>query len=189
MLLPFLAAGFALLDGAGFPNSISATYYRTSFPFLVGILAAASIYLVNYEGYDDRDKKLAVASGIAGLGVILFPCTPDLVSSTHVGFLQLPTWISNLIHSASAIVFFVLQTYIIAFQFTKGNKRMTPEKKLRNAVYRLCAALIVASTAALVLLNHFISIPHFVWAAEVIPLVCIGYAYTIKAGSWEVWND
>jgi len=186
-LLAPLAAGFALLDGLGFPDSISATYYRSSMPFLVGTLVAAGMYLVNYVGYNSTDKRLSRISGIFGIMIVLFPCSATTL--THVGFLQLNIHTSNIIHSISALIFFLLQTYIIGIQFRKGDLNPTENKKLRNKFYTGCAISILVSSITLAIINYFVVIPHFVWVVEAFALIPLGLAYTIKGMSFKFLND
>lgn len=187
MSLAPLAACFALLDGLGFPDSISATYYRCSMPFLVGTLVAAGMYLVNYVGYDNTDKWLSRISGIFGIMIVLFPCSATTLS--HVGFLQLPVYTSSTIHGISALIFFLLQTYIIGVQFRKGDLNPTENKKLRNKVFTACALSILISSISLAIINYFVMIPHFVWVVEAFALVPLGFAYTVKGRSWRFLND
>lgn len=186
-LLAPLAAGFALLDGLGFPDSISATYYRSSMPFLVGTLVAAGMYLVNYVGYNSTDKWLSRISGIFGIMIVLFPCSATTL--THVGFLQLPIHTSNIIHSISALIFFLLQTYIIGVQFRKGDLNPTYKKEIRNKIFTACSLSILISSISLFIINYFVMIPHFVWVVEAFALIPLGFAYTVKGRSWKFLND
>lgn len=194
IFLPFLSAGFAWLFQF-FPSSISETYYLCSKPFLIGILMAASFYMVSYQGYDKTDKWLSTISGIFGIMIILFPCSPTHAEYIYnypndgVGFLNLTTQVSNLIHSTSAVLFFLLQTYIIGVQFRKGSLNPTPNKNKRNKIYTWCALSIIISTVCLIGLNFIFHFKSFVWLCEVVPLVALGLAYTVKAQSWKWLND
>jgi hypothetical protein len=53
MLLPIIVLVLSLVNGYGFPDSISATYYLDPCitPFMI-ILGASSILLIYYQGYD-----------------------------------------------------------------------------------------------------------------------------------------
>ena len=53
MLLPVIVLVLSLLNGYGFPDSISATYYLDPCitPFMI-ILGAAGLLLISYRGYD-----------------------------------------------------------------------------------------------------------------------------------------
>lgn len=142
-LLPFIAI-FSVLLIKDRPEhalySISATYYLS--PALVGVLSAASIVLMCYDGYSLLDNIVTTISGAFGLGIVLFPCTVSWHNSTDlVGFFQVPMYISNKIHCACAAIFFCLLAFNSYFLFTKTDDfaTVTDNKKKRNIVYRLCA--------------------------------------------------
>ena len=120
--------------------SISATYYLS--PALVGVLSAASIVLMCYDGYSLLDNVVTTISGVFGLGIVLFPCTVGWHNSLDpVGFFQIPMKYSNYIHCACAAIFFCLLAFNSFFLFTKTDdfETVTENKKKRNIVYRLCA--------------------------------------------------
>lgn len=142
-LLPFIAI-FSVLLIKDRPEhalySISATYYLS--PALVGVLSAASIVLMCYDGYSLLDNIVTTISGVFGLGIVLFPCTVGWHNSTDlVGFFQVPMYISNKIHCACAAIFFCLLAFNSYFLFTKTDDfaTVTDNKKKRNIVYRVCA--------------------------------------------------
>jgi formate hydrogenlyase subunit 3/multisubunit Na+/H+ antiporter MnhD subunit len=53
MLLPVIVCVLSLVNGFGFPDSISATYYLDPCitPFMI-ILGSAGLLLISYRGYD-----------------------------------------------------------------------------------------------------------------------------------------
>ena len=112
MLLPWIV----VILNLAFPPSISATYYVATCitPFMI-ILGSASLLLISYKGYDWKDDLILTASGIAGLCICLFPCSPSTNLDSVVGLLggtfAIPVGISNLIHLISAIIFFALLAY------------------------------------------------------------------------------
>lgn len=142
IILPWLALFSA---GINLPHphsewwwSISATYYQS--PALIGVLTPASIVLICYIGYNRLDNWITTLSGIFGLGIVLFPCHVNWIADgTRVGFFQIPIEISNHLHTGCAALFFLLLAYNSFALFTKtGNEPMTPQKRRRNLVYRLC---------------------------------------------------
>ena len=138
MLLPFIAMFSAALTPHEDPSwgySISATYYQT--PALAGILTAASIVLMTYDGYDWRDNLVTTISGVFGIGIVLFPCAV-VWKSDRVGFFQLPVDISHIIHCICATAFFLLLGFNSFFLFTLSDGTVTKQKKIRNVIYRLC---------------------------------------------------
>ena len=141
-LLPFIAI-FSVLLIKDRPEhalySISATYYLS--PALAGVLTAASIVLMCYDGYSLIDNIITTISGVFGIGIVLFPCSVGWHNSTDaVGFFQIAMHTSNMIHCFCASVFFVLLAFNSFFLFTKTDdfNSMTDGKKKRNKVYRIC---------------------------------------------------
>lgn len=173
LLLPWIVV---LLIGY-FPQSISATWYTNAGTTFVIVLGSASVLLISYKGYDLLDDILLTCSGIAGLGICLFPC---LIPGYHgeIGTFQLNIHISNIVHTAFAIVFFVLLAYNSLFLFTKSSGEMTKRKKIRNIIYRVCGLGIVASF-------FILPLPYFyfqTWLMETIALFFFGVSFLTKAG-------
>lgn len=182
MILPWLAlfsAGIAEHPASDWWYSISATYYQS--PALVGILTAAAIVLITYDGYDWRDNLITTLSGAFGLGIVLFPCSVSWIdSSTRVGFFQLPEHMSNLIHCGCAGVFFVLLSINCLFLFTLGEKHKQQKKK-RNRVYIICGLGMLLTMILFVLLQKYL--PGWcVMITEIILLQFFGISWLTKGG-------
>lgn len=172
MLLPWIVV---LLIGY-FPASISATWYTNACTVFMIILGSASILLMCYKGYDLQDDLVLTASGIAGLGICLFPCSITN-SADKVGTFLIDKDISNTIHFVSALIFFALLSYNSIFLFTKGDENPTKNKKIRNIIYRICGIGMIGSFVLLLL-------PHFeiqVWLIEAIALFFFGISFLTKA--------
>jgi hypothetical protein len=176
MLLPWIVV---LLIGY-IPESISATWYTNAGTAFVIILGSASVLLISYKGYDLQDDILLTCSGIAGLGICLFPCSiPDYVGK--VGTFKIDIHTSNIVHTSCAVVFFVLLAYNSMFLFTKSSGEMTGKKKIRNIIYRVCGVGMIASFSILLL-------PHFriqVWLTETIALFFFGISFLTKANAFR----
>ena len=191
MILPWLSLFGALLVnhftplGESFWSdlSISATYYVT--PALVGILTAASIVLMCYDGYDLQDNLVTTLSGVFGICIVLFPCKCSLTPS-HTGFFQLPASISSNIHCASAVIFFCLLAYNSIFLFTKTTTQKTLKKEARNIIYRICG---VGMLCAMVLMPLPIKFPAKTWWVEMIALTFFGISWLVKGGAVRCLND
>ncbi len=172
MLLPWIVV---ILIGY-FPNSISATWYTNACtPFMI-ILGSASFLLISYKGYGLLDDIILTCSGIAGLGICLFPCSISPVAE-RVGTFMIDSNVSNTIHFVCAIVFFGLLSYNSLFLFTKSNGEMTKKKKIRNIIYRVCGIGMLASF--LILLLPYFSIK--VWLLETVALFFFGVSFLTKA--------
>lgn len=172
MLLPWIVT---LLVGY-IPPSISATWYTNACtPFMI-VLGSASILLISYKGYERVDDILLTCSGIAGLGICLFPCAVAEVPG-KVGTFLIDSYTSNIIHFVSAIVFFALLAYNSMFLFTKGEGDMTKKKKIRNIIYRVCGVGMIASFAIMLLPPFRIQ----VWLTETIALFFFAISFLTKA--------
>ena len=172
MLLPWIVV---FLIGY-FPDSISATWYTNACTVFMIILGSASFLLISYKGYEKIDDILLTCTGIAGLGICIFPCAIDEVTGT-VGTFLIDSEISNGIHFAFAIIFFGLLAYNSFFLFTKGAENMTKNKKIRNIIFRVCGVGIIASFA--IMLLPFFRIK--VWLAEALALFFFGISFLTKA--------
>lgn len=172
MLLPWIVV--ALIGY--FPESISATWYTNACtPFMI-ILGAASLLLISYKGYEAIDDIILTYSGMAGLGICLFPCSIETVTG-RVGTFLLDSTVSNIIHIICAILFFVLLAYNSFFLFTKCAGEMTKKKKIRNVIYRVCGVGMVASFLILLIPQFHIK----VWLMETIALFFFGISFLTKA--------
>lgn len=181
MLLPWIVA---FLIGY-IPGSISATWYTNACTVFMIVLGSASFLLISYKGYERIDDILLTCSGIAGLGICLFPCA---VTSAHekVGTFMLDNHVSNVLHFAFAVIFFGLLAYNSIFLFTKSIGEITRKKKARNLIFRICGIGMLASFSLLLL-----PIPCAVWVTETVALFFFGISFLTKANiyPWLFCDD
>lgn len=185
MLLPWIVLGLSLLYGYGFPQSISATYYIPNCitPFMI-ILGSAGILLLCYKGYDLQDKIVCACAGAFGLGICIFPCgLEDTVR--NVGTFGIPSNISGIIHNVCAVIFFLLLAYNSMFLFTKSSGQMTPEKKKRNLIYKVCGIGMVGSFILLIPFNIF-DVKIGTWIVEAIALTFFGISWLTKSEAYRI---
>ena len=193
IILPWLAlfsAGIAdhSETGGEWWWSISATYYLT--PALVGVLVPACIVLISYIGYDWTDNVLTTLAGLFGLCIVLFPCAVSWKpAGTHVGFFQLPMEASQIIHTVCASLFFVLNAVIAICQFTKHGATMTPQKLLRNKVYRICGFGMIGVMVVFAVTRLFRAPGWTVMIIEIILLHLYGFAWLTKGEAFPFLND
>ena len=191
MILPWISLIGAIIvsNTTGVPAefwptlSISATYYIC--PALTGILTAASVVLMCYDGYSLRDNIVTTISGIFGIMIVLFPCACT-VSGETVGFFQLPVAISNTIHCASACAFFILLSINSLFLFTIGEKEPTKQKKIRNIIYRVCG---IGMLCALILMVLPVSFFAKTFVVEAIALTFFGISWLVKGQVFGILKD
>lgn len=190
MILPWLSLiGASIVSKTvGVPNdfwrtlSISATYYIT--PFLTGILTAAAIVLMCYDGYDWRDSVVTTISGVFGIMIVLFPCNCT-VATDYVGAFQLPVKVSNLIHCFSACTFFILLSINSLFLFTLGESG-TKMKKIRNIIYRVCGIGMLSALILMILPINFFAKTFIV---EAIALTFFGISWLVKGQIFNLFSD
>ena len=191
MILPWISLIGAIIvsNTTGVPAefwptlSISATYYIC--PALTGILTAASVVLMCYDGYNLRDNIVTTISGVFGIMIVLFPCACT-VSGEMVGFFQLPVAISNTIHCASACAFFILLSINSLFLFTLGEKEPTKQKKIRNIIYRVCG---IGMICALILMVLPVSFFAKTFVVEAIALTFFGISWLVKGQMFGILKD
>lgn len=195
ILLPWLAlfsAGIADHPSHEWWWSISATYYQS--PALVGVLTPASIVLVTYAGYDKLDDWITTLSGVFGLGIVLFPCSVnwDLCGGNlHVGFFQLPMYVTGILHNFCAATFFMLLAFNSFFLFTKTNSNgeMTPRKRIRNRVYRICGAGMIIFEVIFAILTLCHAPGYCIMIIEIILLHLFGISWLVKGEAFPFLND
>jgi hypothetical protein len=119
--------------------SISDYYALRTRDALVGILFTIAWFLFTYHGYDRRDNIAGNAACVFALGVALFPNAGPTASPA--------------IHFTSAAGRFLVLAYFSLFLFTKTGGTPTPQKLIRNRIYRGCGIIIVASILLLALLH------------------------------------
>ena len=130
-------------------NSISAYYWTGAVSFFVGLLAALSLFLLTYRGYDNKfykyDRGAAIIAGIAAALVAIFPITPPS------GIAPLPWWADwiNKTHTVAAIILFSMFAVFSLWLFRKTAPGEQPpaDKERRNTIYLLCGIAIIASMA------------------------------------------
>lgn len=187
ILLPWLVA----LITWSFPQSISITYYSVCAvgTFMV-VLGSAGILLVNYKGYEKIDDIMATIAGIAALIICLCPMIFEEDPHLIVGAFNLTSNISNIFHCGGAVIFFGVLSFMSFFLFTKTNGEITPQKKIKNYIYRICGIGMLGSFL-LFLLNL---IPNFnlsclTWLVETIALFFFGTSWTVKSDAIPFLQD
>ena len=189
MLLP-LACVVGGLVFAGLPvqNSVSHYYHTNMRDALVGLLAGAAIFLITYAGYGPVDNAITGVTGIAGIGIVVFPCpTYPPIDEARIGILNLPQRISGLIHLGFSTGFFLLLALIAIFLFTLSDRKNPGERKLRrNRIYLWSGIAILASLATLLVTwlvaRRFFESSPIALVFEWVMLVAFGVAWVVKGG-------
>lgn len=192
MLLPWIVLALSYVYGTGFPDSISATYYIPTCitPFMI-ILGSAGLLLFSYKGYDKQDDIVCSIAGLFAIGICLFSCAindlatrwPEVATLTNVGTFQIPPSTSGKLHNICAIGFFALLAYNSLFLFTKTSGDITPNKKKRNVIFRICGVGMAISFVAIVPISVF-NWWGGVWLVETIALAFFGISWLTKANCY-----
>lgn len=186
-----LALGVALLaPDEGWQPTISDYVDTVMGGAFVGILFAIGVFLYFYVGYDrdpgerpflPSDKVASNLGGLLAIAVALFPTT------SSVGFVQG-------VHMVSAILLFLTLAYFALWKFTKTSGEMTPEKLMRNRIYRACGITILVCIALIGIHGWFLrdtglaDIKPVFWL-ESIALWAFGVAWFIKGEGLAPVND
>ena len=135
-LVPVLVLGSFVFDHTNHIQiSVSAYYHTNMRNALVGIVCGISLFLLSYNGYTWQDALASKLAGVFALGIAFLPTSmgddkSDIISKLHY---------------ITSGVFFVILSYMSIFLFTKSAGNMTPEKKKRNRVYRICGVIMLVS--------------------------------------------
>jgi hypothetical protein len=133
--LPFVLAawGYALCTCGELRPSISDYYALRTRDALVGTLVTIAWFLYTYRGYDRRDDWAGNVAGFCALGVAFFPSVAG-------------GW-QEVVHFTSALGLFLALAYFSLILFTKTGGHSTPEKRIRNRIYRACGWIMLACIA------------------------------------------
>ena len=133
--LPVVLAvwGFALCDCLQIQPSLSDYYRLRTRDALVGILFTLAWFLFTYRGYDRRDAVAGDLGCVFALGVALFPNSGSASEKT--------------VHFGSALALFLVLSCYCLFLFTESRGLPTPEKKIRNRIYRICGVSMLVCIA------------------------------------------
>jgi hypothetical protein len=133
--LPVVLAlwAFALCGCLEIQPSISDYYSLRTRDAFVGILFAIAWFLFAYRGFDRRDDMAGNLACLFALGVALFPNSG--------------TSLEKVLHFGSALAMFLVLAYFSLFLFTKSGGSPTPEKRIRNRIYKVCGVTMLVCIA------------------------------------------
>lgn len=127
-------------------SSLSAYYWTGAVALFAGLLAALSLFLLTYRGYDNAyhtyDRAAAIVAGVAAAAVALFPTRPP-------AGVNAPWWREwvGITHWVAAATLFSMFAIFSLWLFTRPSQT-GPESsggRARNGIYVLCGVGIVAS--------------------------------------------
>ena len=194
MALPFVLFFGYLIQGNDciFPPSISHYYYTGLGNYFVGTLCAIALFLFFYNGYG-ADKWVSKLAGSFAILVALFPTNfgeyADVSCSRMVNG---ENAFSNTVHYVSAMLLFSAFAYFSMILFTKTDNvyTVTPEKKIRNRIYRICGWVIIICIIGIALysfidqLNELLHPYKPIFVLETFALLAFGYSWLIKGDTF-----
>jgi len=167
----------------GWYYSISASAYTNAAPVFFGVMFTTGCFLITHgiaslKVYGIHDCIVNVAAGIFAWLIACFPCYQAGVELA--GIIPVPMSISATIHNISAAAFFLLRAYNILFLFTRTSGNMTPEKRKRNKLYRVCAGVIIGFMALQVVTSTLALDGPYTMANEIGMLNSDGISWLVK---------
>ena len=112
-----------------------------------------------------------------------------IADGSAVGFFQLPIEVSQIIHTACALLFFLCSAINTLCQFTKHGSKMTDRKKIRNMIYRICGWGMIGFEVHLVVLVLLGAPGWVVMVIEIFLLHLFGFAWLVKGEFFPFFND
>lgn len=175
MGLPLILAGGAwLVFSIGLQDSISSYYHTPMRDVFVGLVFFLSGFFWAYKGYDWRD---ALAGKLATLFGWLFAIVPQATSLAQFD-------LNGRYHFIFAAAFFAILIYFSGYLFTRthSDKPPTPQKKLRNLVYRICAVVMGVALAVGITLYFFPTYAayHPLFWGETLAIEAFGLSWFVK---------
>ena len=184
-----ITSSFLLVDCDQIQSSISHYYYTPARGVLVGSLCAVAVLLFIYKGYSRTDNILSNVACLSCLGVAFFPTAVDPHDLTTCVNELVEHNIFSLLHACSAAGQFITLGYLPLFIFcrTHKNAQPTPQKLIRNKVYKICGitmyfTFILIVIYVLGLQGKYPELDYCnpVLALEALALIAFGFSWLIK---------
>lgn len=175
-LVPAMVLGDILLGHTHYIRvSVSAYYHSSVRDEFVAIICSIAMFLLSYNGYTKEDAICSKLGGLFALCIALLPTSAtddktDMISKAHY---------------ITSGIFFAILAYMSIFLFTKTSGDMTPEKRKRNKVYRVCG-IVMAIAVIGIPIDGIPAVHELVGAykptliLEIIALVSFGISWLTK---------
>lgn len=175
--------------------SISNYYHTNMRDVFVGYVSALSIFMFSYKGYDIIDRIVSALAGVFGTIVALMP-TNIKIGSFNGTIPQCNIWcdverhsVIGTIHLIAAGLFILSMAYFTLFLFTKGELNPTPEKIIRNKIYKSAGYIMLACITILLtffalpatITNPLLKYKPVFWL-ETIAFAAFGFSWLVKGG-------
>lgn len=187
LLMPIaVRLGAFLFEGVYSSSSISAYYYTGMRDVFVSTLVLVGVLLTCYRSPAWQDNAVAIAAGLAAIGIGLFPTDPKFAAEILQKYPEMSEakcYINRGIlgfHFIFVISFFALSFYLVYFRFSAFTPSAPTRQKLqRNKIYKVCGiAMLVAFIAIGVLVATDRSASIF-WP-ETLAVIAFAAAWLVK---------
>ena len=186
LLMPVaVRIGAYLFEGIATTGSISAYYYTGMRDVFVGTLVLVGALLACYRSPAWYDGLVATIAGLAAIGIGLFPMDPvfakEIIAKCPqvVDQCYLSTGILGY-HFVFVALFFGLGVYLVFWRFKAFTPSSpTPQKVVRNKIYRLCGILMVVGIVGVGYLAFFRTGQSIFWP-ETLAVVAFAAAWLVK---------
>jgi len=161
--------------------SISAYYYSGMHDLFVCALILIGVLLACNRSPDVQDNVVSIVAGLSAIGIAFFPM--DAATARK----NVPNELANahLIHGPSSfhlvfvVIFFALCIYMILFRFVVAHETPTPQKIIRNRIYRVCGGIMALACVWMVPLMFTGNESPIFWP-ETIAVISFGVAWLVK---------
>ena len=137
--------------------SISAYYYTGMRDVFVSTLVLVGVLLTSYRGVRKSDHWVAIACGVAAIGIALFPMDPTWapqILERHPKIATEECYVNHGLlcyHFYFVATFFALSFYLVFFRFKANTPKHpalpTRQKERRNEVYKYCGIAMLGAMA------------------------------------------
>lgn len=158
LLLPAAVRfGAWYFEGIWTTDSISAYYYTGMRDLFVSTLVVGGALIACYRTPAWYDNLAATLAGVAAAGIGLFPMAQVYAPEILRKYPRMADAISQCysghglvgVHYIFVATFFALTSYLVLYSFSAFPKDRTPQKEIRNMIYKGCGAVMLLAFAAI----------------------------------------
>jgi hypothetical protein len=187
LLMPFaVRLGALIFEGIQSTDSISAYYYTGMRDVFVSTMVLGGALLTCYRTPAWHDNVLAIIAGLSAIGIGLFPMSPTFAAEILQKYPEMgeaKCYINRGLlgfHFLFVGAFFSLTFYLVYFRFDAFTPQIpTKQKLIRNKIYKLCGAAMLAAFIAIGILALKNKGASIFWP-ETVAVVAFAVAWLVK---------
>lgn len=187
LLMPLsVRLGGWIFEGIFSTDSISAYYYTDMRDFLVSTMVLVGVLLACYRTPEKQDTWVGLLTGLTAIGVGVFPMDPTFapeIISKYPDMISGKCYVNKGLlgfHFYFVVAFSLLAFYMVYFRFcalTPANP--TPQKIMRNRIYKICGGVMLASSFFILFLNVHEKGASIFWP-EAVAVAAFSVAWLVK---------